>query len=97
MPTTVPPRSTCPWTNSGQSRPQVIVLGSGDRPHVQEEVERLLPYVVSQVDIVHRDFAYTSSLDNVTADFAIVFGGDGSILRAAKQMGLRQCQFWGKP
>lgn len=90
MPTTVPPRSVCPWTNSGQSRPRVIVLGSGDRPHVQEEVERLLPYVVSQVEVVHRDLAYTTSLDDVSADFAIVFGGDGSILRAAKQMGLRQ-------
>lgn len=90
MPTSVPPRSTSPWPTSGQLRPKVIVLGSGDRPMVREEVARLLPYVQSQVEVVHQDLAYTSNLDSISADFAIVFGGDGSILRAAKQMGLRQ-------
>ncbi len=90
MPTSVPPPRTSPWPTSGQLRPKVIVLGSGDRPMVREEVARLLPYVQSQVEVVHQDLAYTSNLDSISADFAIVFGGDGSILRAAKQMGLRQ-------
>lgn len=71
-------------------RPRVIVLGSGDRPQVKEEVEKLRPLLQQHVDVIHEDLAYTSQLDPIAADFAIVFGGDGSILRAAKQMGMKQ-------
>jgi len=72
-------------------RPQVILLGSGDRkPDLLPAVERLRPEIEKRVDIVCEDFAYEKDLSDCTAEFAIVLGGDGSILRAAKQMGHHQ-------
>ena len=70
---------------------KALLLGSGDRrPKILAEVERLRPAIESCVEIVGEDFSYESDLSQVSADIAIVFGGDGSILRAAKQMGERQ-------
>ncbi len=64
-----------------------MVLGSGDRkPELIPEAKRLRPDIERFVDIVHEDFAYEVDLSQVQADLAIVLGGDGSILRAARQM-----------
>ncbi len=71
--------------------PKAILLGSGDRrPKILAQVERLRSQIESVVQIVDEDFTYTKSLDDVVAEIAIVFGGDGSILRAAKQMRANQ-------
>jgi len=68
-----------------------ILLGSGDRrPKILSEIERLRPLISSVVDIVCEDFAYNEDIALCAADIAIVLGGDGSILRAAKQMGRSQ-------
>ena len=68
-----------------------ILLGSGDRrPKILSEVQRLRPLISSVVDIVCEDFAYNQDMALCSADIAIVLGGDGSILRAAKQMGESQ-------
>lgn len=68
-----------------------ILLGSGDRrPKILSEIERLRPLISSVVDIVCEDFAYNEDIALCAADIAIVLGGDGSILRAAKQMGASQ-------
>ncbi len=70
---------------------KAFLLGSGDRrPQILAEVERLRPEIESCVEIVGEDFSYEGDLSQVSADIAIVFGGDGSILRAARQMGERQ-------
>ncbi|MGB1928447.1 MAG: NAD(+)/NADH kinase [Mariniblastus sp.] len=70
---------------------KAFLLGSGDRrPKILAEVERLRPEIESYVEIVGEDFSYQGDLSHVSADIAIVFGGDGSILRAARQMGERQ-------
>jgi NAD+ kinase len=69
---------------------RVVVLGFGGRPDVLEEVERLRPVIERHVEIVVSDFTGQADLSGVEADLAIVFGGDGSILRAAHQMGSRQ-------
>lgn len=70
---------------------KAVLLGSGDRrPQILPEVERLRARISEVVEITGEDFAYQEDLSRCDADIAIVFGGDGSILRAAKQMGADQ-------
>lgn len=69
---------------------RVILLGSATRPRVLQEVERLRPQIERLARVVAVDFTSQADLGKVEADLAIVFGGDGSILRAAHQMGYRQ-------
>ena len=72
------------------SRLRVLLLGAGQRPEVLAEAERLRPVIEQYAQIVRTDFTGTEDLSNIEADLAIVLGGDGSILRAARQMGHRQ-------
>ena len=68
-----------------------VLLGSGDRrPGINEAVEELLPVIEKHLSIVHQDLDYSSDLCDIDADVAIVLGGDGSILRAARKMNQRQ-------
>jgi NAD+ kinase len=69
---------------------RVFILGHGLRPGVREEAERLLPFLREHCEIVAFDLDRCLDLSAVTADLALVLGGDGSILRAARQMGYRQ-------
>ncbi len=69
---------------------RVILLGSATRPRVLQEVERLRPQIERLARVVAVDFTSQADLGEVEADLVIVFGGDGSILRAAHQMGYRQ-------
>ncbi len=69
---------------------RVILLGSATRPRVLQEVERLRPQIERLARVVAVDFTSHIDLGEVEADLVIVFGGDGSILRAAHQMGYRQ-------
>jgi NAD+ kinase len=66
------------------------LLGTGGRPEVMREAQGIRPIVEQFARIVRIDFTGTEDLSNVEADVAIVLGGDGSILRAAHQMGTRQ-------
>jgi NAD+ kinase len=69
---------------------RVIMLGSGQRPDVAVEAERLRPVISKLAQIVASDFTGSVDMSKVEADVAIVLGGDGSILRAAHQMGQQQ-------
>ena len=69
---------------------RVVVLSTGQRPHVVAEVARLRPLIEEQAIIVGTDLTGQEDMSTVDADVAIVLGGDGSILRAAHQMGYRQ-------
>jgi NAD+ kinase len=77
-------------TKPSPPRIRAILLGAADRPHVQAEALRLRPALEQQVDIVLTDFAGGADIATADADLVIVLGGDGSILRAARQMGNRQ-------
>ncbi len=73
----------------GQShtRPRTLLLGWSDqRPTFAATVQRLRPIVDRWADVVLEDFSAAVELENHSADLAIVFGGDGSLLRAAKQL-----------
>jgi len=69
----------------------VFVLGNAQRPGVFDEVERRLPMLRQRCDVRLLDLRQEQDLSaHGPADLAIVFGGDGAILRAARQMGYRQ-------
>jgi len=69
---------------------RAILLGSTGRVNARDEAQRLRPTIEKLAEIVLTDFEYKADLSQVEADVAIVLGGDGSILRAAHQMGLKQ-------
>ena len=68
----------------------IILLGNGTKPGVQEAIEQLRTDIARRANIVAEDFTGQKDVSSVQADLAVVFGGDGSILRAVSQMGANQ-------
>ena len=68
----------------------MILLASGERADVMAETRRLRAVIEEHADLVLSDFTFAADLSQVEADLVIVLGGDGSILQAAHQMGMRQ-------
>jgi NAD+ kinase len=69
----------------------MLLLGNALRPGVSEEADRLLPFLRQQCDVLICDLRQECNLaDLPAADLALVLGGDGAILRAARQMGYNQ-------
>ena len=66
------------------------MLGAGQRSSIVAAAESFRALIAAHADIVAWDLQFTVDLEDVEFDWAIVFGGDGSILRAANQMGYRQ-------
>ncbi len=70
---------------------RIYVLGNAQRAGVRQEAERLLPFLRQTCEILAVDLSQEVDLATVPpADLALVLGGDGAILRAARQMGYRQ-------
>jgi NAD+ kinase len=75
---------------------KVYVLGNAERPGVSAEVERRLPLLREKAEVLLVDLRQEQDLSlHAPADLAFVFGGDGAILRAARQMGYRQAPVLG--
>jgi NAD+ kinase len=70
--------------------PRVILLADGSRGEMRDAVDRLRPTIERHLPIAGVSLDFSASLDSLDAELAIVLGGDGSILRAAHQMGYRQ-------
>ncbi|HEX3148175.1 MAG TPA: NAD(+)/NADH kinase [Gemmataceae bacterium] len=68
-----------------------VILGNGAKPQVPETAERLAAAVVAAGgEVVFTDLTRERNLEEISADLALVLGGDGAILRSARQMGYRQ-------
>ncbi len=76
--------------NLTHRRPRIIVLGAGKKPEVAEAAARVRSHIEQHTDVALWDDTSHAPLDHIDADWALVFGGVGSILRAANQMGYRQ-------
>ncbi len=78
------------WSQRGDDRPRIIMLGAGDRENVAEQAGHLRSTVERYADVVCFDMRGETDLSQFGADFAVVLGGDGSMLRTAQQMHARQ-------
>lgn len=67
-----------------------FVLGNAEKPGVREQAEHLRQLLGGLGDVVAFDLEQSVDLSPLNADLAFVLGGDGAILRAARQMGYRQ-------
>jgi len=68
----------------------IILLGNGNKPGVRDTIELLRPEIERRANILAEDFTGQKDVSSVRADLTVVFGGDGSILRAVRQMGTNQ-------
>jgi NAD+ kinase len=70
--------------------PRVLILADGSRPEMRQAVDRLGPTIERHLSVAGVSLDANADLSGSDAELAIVIGGDGSILRAAHQMGYRQ-------
>jgi NAD+ kinase len=69
---------------------RLFILGNAGKPGVCEEARELRDFLEQRCKIVTFDLEQQQDLSKLEADLSIVLGGDGAILRAARQMGYRQ-------
>src|SRR5205823_3266521 len=66
------------------------VLGNPNKPGVRAAADRLRPLLEQIGEVTVFDLERSVDLSCSDADIALVLGGDGAILRAARQMGYQQ-------
>jgi NAD+ kinase len=81
--------------SSGPQRPRVVFMGSAEKPGIAEAVASFQHVVAPWAEETAVDLHSSLDLDEFGPDLAIVVGGDGSILHAARQMGYRQVPILG--
>lgn len=79
-------QSSPTWTRGKDGRPRVMVLAASDRENVRAWIGRLRPIIARHADIVETDLQIGTAPTDIEADFAIVLGGDGTILRSARYL-----------
>jgi NAD+ kinase len=68
----------------------LLVLAATERKELEAQTKRLGAEIEKVADVVVRDLDAGEDLEALDFDLAVVLGGDGSILRAAHQLGRRQ-------
>lgn len=78
------------WIQAGRRLPTVVVLAAINRPRVQAELESIQRVIAKSAEILAVDLDQSYDFSSRPVDLVLVLGGDGSILSAARQMGLHQ-------
>jgi NAD+ kinase len=81
------PNST---SGTSASPPQVVVLAAPNRPEIFAQAQALLPEITKLAPAELLPISPELNLADHQFSLAVVVGGDGSILRAAHQMGTQQ-------
>lgn len=83
------------WHLAGRVKPRIVVLASVNRPRVRSELSKLEEILSKSAEIVQVDEDETFNFAEADIDLTVVLGGDGSILSAARRMGLKQVPVMG--
>jgi NAD+ kinase len=83
------PRTTTA-SAKGDKRLTLLLLAENGRGDMAAEVARFAPLVGGYANVLMRDLGLGEDLSRLDFDLTVVVGGDGSMLRAAHQMGRRQ-------
>ena len=69
------------------SRKRIVIMGHMDKPGVVEQIERLQPWLAERAEVLAVSPANQPLADDAkAADLCIVFGGDGTLLAAARAL-----------
>src|SRR5687768_18193571 len=71
-------------------RLRAILLVDGSRQALADQAAHLRAIIERHLDVAAALDNFNEPIPDVAADLMVVFGGDGSILRAARQMGFKQ-------
>ncbi len=77
-------------STAATKRLKLLLLASAELGEPARQAERLSGLICGQADVEFRRIADGDELDQLDFDLAVVLGGDGSMLRAAHQMGRQQ-------
>lgn len=73
-----------------QHPPRVMIAADGSRAELRSAVDRLRPTIERHLQVIGVSLDFGEPLERNDAEIVLVLGGDGSILRAAHQMGFQQ-------